>query len=422
MCSSKPEKDLYSLGLKAMWQGFWQEHFCFWMLCAYLFVEYVRPQSIYPALDILPWASVFTAFAFVGAILDPSVKWVKSPANKWMILFFCAILASSWMGSFPSRSFNYLIYFYTWLIVYFLVGSIVNSRQRLFIFLTIFFLASFKISFGLAMQWARRGFSFTTWGLMGPPGFFENSGELAIQMAVFFPLAFVVASELHVHISRLKQGVLWMMPLTAVMTVLGSSTRGGQLALLAQFLLLFWRRIFRLKTLVIICIIGFMAFFFVPDEQKQRFSEAGNDKSSRQRLLYWEKGFEMLNDHPVLGVGYFNFIPYLERHYPEAMLYSHAELPHNIFIQVGADLGYVGLIFYLMLIKCGFINVKQLRFSVDAEGQFWRRLCWALNISFVGFLVAGQFVSVVYYPFMWIHLAMVSCARSLFSQEKRNGN
>ena len=40
--------DLYDLRLRALWSAFTSEGLAFWLLCAYLMFEYVRPQSVYP--------------------------------------------------------------------------------------------------------------------------------------------------------------------------------------------------------------------------------------------------------------------------------------------------------------------------------------------------------------------------------------
>jgi uncharacterized protein (DUF983 family) len=53
----------------------------------------------------------------------------------------------------------------------------------------------------------------------------------------------------------------------------------------------------------------------------------------------------------------------------------------------------------------------------DPASTLLQALPWALNIAIVGFYVAGQFVSVVYYPFMWIHLALVSSMRNITGVE-----
>src|SRR5690606_38595329 len=142
---------------------------------------------------------------------------------------------------------------------------------------------------------------------------------------------------------------------------------------------------------------------------------------SQQRLNYWKGGWEMLNDHPLLGVGYYNFPPYFNEHYRDLVLYEHAQLPHNILVQVGADLGYLGLFVYAMLILNCFIR-KKAGIGREAQDDLIGTLPWVLNISILGFLIAGQFVSVVYYPYMWIHLAFVGIVRNIISNQSPFGS
>lgn len=399
---------LYSLKLRSFWGQFRRESFAFWMICGYLFCEYVRPQSIFPALDFLPWASLFLALSLVGILFDKKREWAAAPPNKWMIAFLVLILLSSWNAVFPDASFRRLESFYTWLIIYFLIINIVNTRERFLIFLAIFVIATFKISLSLALKWARRGFSFTTWGLQGPPGFFTNSGELAIQMCVFFPIAYVLARGLKPYVSRKMHWILMLMPITAVMTIMGTSSRGGQLALAVQILLMFWRRLYKPKVFVGLALIVAVLYSIIPDEQKERFSAAGDDRTSQQRLLYWEHGLDMIRERPFTGVGFFNFAPYYQRYFSDDMLYEKAELPHNIFIQVGTDAGIPALLVFLILIYQTIrINGSTMRLCRGSPADsLFAQIAWSLNIALLGFVVAGQFVTVTYYPFMWINLAL----------------
>jgi O-antigen ligase len=406
-------EELYALKPKAIWRQFWSEHWSFWMICGYLFVEYVRPQSIIPAIDFLPWASLFLMLSLIGAVLDPSVKWVKAPVNKWMILYLVVVFLSIIGADHKDVSYKFLDGIYTWVIIYFLIINIVNTPKRLFIFLGVFVIASFKISLSLAITWAKRGFAFTSWGLMGPPGFFQNSSELVIQMSVFFPVAYVIAVQLKPHVPKWGFYILALMPITAAMVILGASSRGGQMALAVQMLLMFYKQIFRIKTLIPVAIVFAAAFHFLPEEQKQRFSETGTDKTSLQRLYYWEKGVEMLNENPFFGVGYYNFAPNFGERYPELVLFGNAQLPHNIFVQVGADLGYTGLFVYMMLVANSFFFARKYEYELGGRINLMAKLPWAFNISVIGFFVAGQFVSVVYYPFLWIHLAFVGVLRNV---------
>ena len=414
------DEDLFSLKLKNLWGYFKSESFAFWMICAYLFLEYVRPQSIIPALDILPWSQLSVLGAIVGAVFDKTVKWVGSAANKLLVLFLLTIIVSSISAYWPSISYKNLEHIYTWVIIYFLIISIINTRQRFFIFFLVFLVASFKISLSLAITWAKRGFSFTGWGLMGPPGFFQNSGELAIQMVVYWPVALAMTLFLKPYLSKWMYRLGLAMPVTAWAVILGSSSRGGQLALAAQFASKYARKIFRPKILIAIAASAWLFWTVLPAEQKLRFSEMGEDKTSQQRLLYWQNGWDMMLDNPIFGVGYFNFIPYYETYYRDDILFTNAELPHNILVQVGTDAGFIGLGLYISIIIYAFLSMRSLSNEKISSVSLESKLASGFNFSLLGFLVAGQFVTVAYYPFLWIHLAMIVCLKSIASKRKVN--
>lgn len=406
------EEDLYSLNIGLNWRYFKSESFAFWMICAYLFFEYVRPQSIYPTIDFLPWTQLTIIGAFVGCFADRTVRWVSSSVNVLLILFLITILISSAFAYFPAVSFGKLDNYYLWVIIYFLIINIVNTRKRFFIFLCIFLVASFKLSLSLALSWAMRGFSFTSWGLSGPPGFFQNSGELAIQMLVFWPIAWAFARSLKPHISKTWYWLLMLMPVTAIMVLLGASSRGAQLALVVQLVVMNYKTVFKPKVFISFGIALALLWTFLPEEQKDRFRAMGEDRTSQQRILYWENGLEMIKEHPFFGVGYFNFPSYFARYYPDDVLNEGAELPHNIIIQVGTDTGVIGLAIFLALILIALKKAQKFRAGRCESNQKLIGTC--ANLSLIGFVVAGQFVTVAYYPFLWIHLALLIAMKNSF--------
>jgi len=123
-------QDFYALDFGAMWHYFKSETLAFWMICVYLFLEYVRPQSIYPVLDFLPWTQIAVLGALVGCFLDKTVRWVSCSINATLILFFLVILASSIFAYRPDVSYSQLNKFYTWFVIYFLIINIVNTEKR----------------------------------------------------------------------------------------------------------------------------------------------------------------------------------------------------------------------------------------------------------------------------------------------------
>jgi hypothetical protein len=284
-----PIEALYALRPRALYRAFANQGFAFWMVCAYLFFEYVRPQAIWSGFDAYPyWARTFILLALVGWAFDPKRQVVWTGISSGIFGFLGIIVLASATAYWPEISWGEFTGFFNWVVIFFVLTQVVTTRVRFYILLLIFLLASFKLSQYGARTWAMMGFSFSSWGLAGPQGYFNNPGEFALQLVVFFPIAlffcFGVAPYLR---KRWHLGVLYLMPITAFLAVIGTNTRGGQLAVAVQVLGLILMMKHRFKALVLIAIMAYSGYQLLPEEQKVRFQESGTDDTSVQRLLYW---------------------------------------------------------------------------------------------------------------------------------------
>jgi O-antigen ligase len=411
-----PVEDLYRLKFGAIWKAFTNDNFAFWMCCAYLFFEYVRPQGIWIFLQVYPyWARTFILLAFVGWVLNPKRQFVWNKYTTGIFVYLVLVILSSQFAYWPEISWERFIDYFNMAVVFFVLTQTVTTRHRFFILMLIFLIASFKLSFYGARTFAMRGFSFTSWGLAGPQGPFQNPGELAIQMIVFAPMSLFFVNGIKSFLKRWQVYVLYLMPITAAVTIIGTNTRGGQLALATQVVALILTTKHRIKTLVVIAIIGMASFQLLPAEQKARFGTSGEDLTSIQRLLYWKHGWQMIKDHPWLGIGYFNFPEYYTKHHysdiilPMLIQRGRAELPHNIFIQVGTDTGFVGLAVFVGLMINSALSMRRLRRGATLVGDtFTANMANGLNLALLGYVVSGQFVTVAYYPYLWIHFVFIS--------------
>ncbi len=401
------DTDFIFLKVKNLWTHFKTESFAFKCICMYLFVEYFRPQEIFPIIDILPWAQVFIMCSFFSLFVDKDAKFRLSGSYSIVLLFFVVINFSILVAFNQSWALENYISIAQWVVIIFLITTIVSTKERFYIFFLLFFLCCAKIAFGTARNWAMRGFSFTSWGLMGPSGYFQNSGELAVLMLILFPLAFYFYMAVRHDVSKWEKLILLITVISPILTILGSSSRGAQLALLLQLLIMFYKKIFSPKFLIGISIVGVIGFQLLPEEQKDRYTTIGEDKTSMQRQLYWKNGWEMMKEHPALGVGFFNFQPYFQTYYPEDILYKRAQLPHNIFIQVGTDAGFTGLLLFVFIIISTLIKRYPMKVSQHTKDHLYLYNIWkGLKIGIIGFVVAGQFVTIAYYPFLWIGFAL----------------
>lgn len=396
-------ESLFTARVKSIWRFLTRQPASFWLICAYLFFEYVRPQTIYPSIDILPWGQTILILCVVAFLLEGKTFSLRTPAGALFVLFSVIVLASSAFAYSPSLSFAKLELYLSWVLIYLLITSIITTEQRFFIFFLSFLLYSFKMSQHGARTWAMRGFGFADWGVTGAPGWFHNSGEVGIQMCIFFPLALAFYIGLRDHWGKWRKLFFVLFPVTAVMTMIASSSRG---ALVGGALVLLWlvlRSRHRVKALLAAAVVTIAVITLVPEEQKARFGTMGEDKTSQSRFTVWEYGMETANQYPVLGIGYKNWSEYASRHYGRPLL------PHNIFVEAAAELGYTGLLVFLLLIGATFwvnANTRKIVRRIPGDQRFLHQVAHGLDGALIGYIGSGFFVTVLFYPYFWINLAL----------------
>ena len=339
--------DLYAVKIKSIWQAVKQEPVVFWAIITYFFFDYVRPQSIYPAIEFIPWAQLSLLIALFTAFSDRTVKWVSNVENNHLFFFFIIVILSGIFAFKPSVAWEANKEIINWVLVYFLTINIINTEKRFFIFLLGYMFFSFKMSQHGFITWASRGFSFTNWGLIGAGGYFQNSGEYAIQMLIFGSMSAAFVLALKEKWGRYKKWFFYLMPFTAIMVVLGASSRGSQLGLLVIGLLLMVRVKAGFKIFVVMIALMAIAYFLLPDEQIQRFSNMGDDTNSKTRFAYWAYGWEVIKDHPIFGVGYNNWLDYAYYAAPDGIYGGRTQLPHNIYIEVASESGLLAFFSFL---------------------------------------------------------------------------
>lgn len=401
--------EYYSLKIRSLWSGLKQESVAFWFLCIYVFFEYVRPQTIYPWLDSAPWAQISLLTTLFFALIDKKVVWVKNPQNKLVLLFYILVFLSSVFAFDPSISWEKFKIVIGWVMVYFLIITIVNTEKRMFIFILLFLIVSFKMSqFGFRV-FAGRGFAFAEWGLSGAPGWFQNSSEFGVQMAIFVPLAIAFIIALKQYWGRYKRWFFYLLPFTGLISIIGSSSRGAQLAIAVVGVWFLLKSKWGIKGLIVIMVVGWLGYSLIPPEQLGRFQTMGDDRSSASRLSYWKFGLEVMQEKPILGDGYDNFIIYCWHKNPDGIgPYNACQAPHNSLVEIGADNGLIALaIYFIMVILIFKSNAQTRRIAKNTDRKFAIYIAYGLDGGMIGYLVSSFFLATAFYPFFWFQLAMV---------------
>ena len=112
-------------------------------------------------------------------------------------------------------------------------------------------------------SFASRGFSYTSWGVVGSPGWFRDSGDFGIAMTVFFPLAFAFAFALKDYWGRYKRWFFYFLPITGMVTIVATSSRGAQLGMVAIGIWFLLKSGKGIKAMIGILVVGWacMPFF-----------------------------------------------------------------------------------------------------------------------------------------------------------------
>jgi len=391
----------------------------FWGLNFYVFIEYVRPQSIYPSLNFLPWGKVSIIVTTLALLLEGRQTKLQAPANPWLAAFTAIIMIGCVTAYIPGIAFEEVSLYLTWVLVYVLIVAIINTEEKFLVFMLGFLLHSSKMSQHGVRTWASIGFGFQDWGATGGPGWFQNSGEFGIQMDVFFPLSAYFCLALHEHWGLIKKSIFIFMPLSAVASMIASSSRGALLGGAGAALWMVSKSKYRVRAFLGMGIFAFIAITAVPDKQVERFKSSGTDTTSTLRLRYWKDGIKITNEFPLTGLGFANWIPYYQRYYN-----PRGQVQHNIFVQAGSEAGYPGLLVFIALIVVTWVTNAQTRQVVrraKVAGRFIPLMAHALDAALVGYLISGFFVTVLFYPYFWFNLAMTSALFRVAQHAARKG-
>jgi O-antigen ligase len=193
------------------------------------------------------------------------------------------------------------------------------------------------------------------------------------------PYAGYINIPLSISIALTLLGRNWVMRILAALTaiILGvaeylSQSRGGEIALVAALIFIILAGLPRIRLLMGMLIILFLAIFevllagwiptsvynpvlrFLGAVQLSFTNPSNQDYSTAERLAHWIAGLHMFMDHPVLGVGIGNYSDAYPRYFITIFSNSlgHA---HNYYINIAAETGSIGLIAFALFLLAIFV-------------------------------------------------------------------
>ena len=173
-------------------------------------------------------------------------------------------------------------------------------------------------------------------------------------------------------------------------------------------------------ALTITCLLIVAVVLGAPEnywDRMQTISQYQEDTSAMIRLAAWKAGVQMALDNPVLGVGPGNFGSAHGLFYKVEDAYSERwnwVAAHSIYFGVLGELGFSGLLLLLSFLGSIFFANRRVRAHMTGQesDRFLLATSQALEVSIVGFMVCGIFLSVGG-PFLYYTAALTVALQNI---------
>jgi hypothetical protein len=187
----------------------------------------------------------------------------------------------------------------------------------------------------------------------------------------------------------------WRWPVAALFALLlpaliGSYTRSAWIATIAAAVVLLAR--VKARLIPVVAAVALAALFVLPGNYRVRALSAFDVKSvwNVERVYMWGAGVRMLRDHPATGVGLEDLHEVYPRYRDPRATEPVGHL-HNLYVQVGATMGIVGLAALAWLLAGMFRTAGRRWRDPLPRDDLGSALRLAAVAALVGFLVAGLF-------------------------------
>lgn len=355
-----------------------------------------------------PLAAVAACSVIAGMMITRRVSWPFKGAPTVLLAVLFGWITLSWQfGLDPAGDYaqwNKVAKIYA---MVFVSLAVLQSKQHIIAF-------AWAAAGSLALLGIKGGFfTLITGGhyrVWGPPrSFIADNNEFALALVMTIPILRFLQQQLHAQWQRYAMTVAMLLCAAAV---LGTHSRGALLAMSAMVAVLWWRGGSRVWGGLLMLIVGVLLVQFMPDSWSERMStisEYQEDASALGRISAWWNALGIARDYPF-GVGFNAARPELFAAYSPYPERVHAA--HSIYFQVLGNHGIVGLALFVAV----FLSTLWCAGVVRREGRMHPESSWCVQlasmaqVSLVGYLVGGAFLSLSYFdlPYNIMMLVVLS--------------
>lgn len=308
--------------------------------------------------------------------------------------------------------------------VYLGVITLVDSVQKMTTLIKVWVLIHVFLA---VMGVAKGGFGIGAW--------MEDENDFCMVMNMIAPFGYFMMFAAKSGKEKIKYlGFLG----TFLLAAMASLSRGGFFGLASVGVYCWYRSPKKLNALVIVLIAAIFMSLFAPAKYWDEIMSSTDDTTmsigtGAERLYTWGIGIEMFAANPIIGIGQSNF-PWTFDIYQAGRTFNQKSIAgrqaHSAWVTLVSELGLVGIIIVGGLLFQCYRDLKfvRMRFAPvetrQKHGQIMKAgedirvyLARAMEGSFIGFIVSGVFISILWYPSLWILISMAVALRNISEPE-----
>ena len=391
-------------------------YFPFYLLLIWLFFDYIRPQVFFPIIGV--FRPAFITFFLLLFYLHRTHN-IYNFKNIQTKLFMGILLLMMLHGPFAVNRYNS---YHIWklnifqFIVYMSMISFIDSPQKIKRYVNIWIL----VNFFCAIIGIKNG------GRIPHHSFIADPNDFSLAMNVAIPFAYFMFLET----ISIKKKIYYIVAMgTFVSAVIITDSRGGFVGLIPVLFYCWYKTPKKIMATGVIIFIICAACFVASPQYWRRIetikTENIDEGTGGIRWRLWQAGLNMFLHNPVIGVGQGNYTPNIGKYHPGTASHEPAlsgRVAHSSYITLISELGLVGLMLYSGIL---FYSIRDLRrilrvgrkytFRSTKEGADKKAVQGLHEMKFVifsifgamiGYLVSGTFVSVLYYPHLFLLIGL----------------
>jgi O-antigen ligase len=384
--------------------------FC-WVV-VYLVFEYLRPQD----------------YVAVLGYLHPAWMMIPLMMRRWP------------KGSFKQaqcRQFAVMIVLSVMLLVS--IPFVTNHYKAYQVCLGYVLLLPFSMSIILFVNTVDRVLTFVKWwallglyvacGSVAHPGgmqwgsnFLADRNEVALLLDMLMPLAWCMFAY---ERTWSRKAIYLVVTLLCVIGTILTTSRGGFVGLLAVVLVLWLLNRRKILALVLVGILSLSVYELAPSSYWDHVAtiQDTGEGTAKGRLDSWMSAWRMFKDNP-LGVGGGQFPIHFPEYQGDAFGAHNmwGREAHSLWFSLLAELGIPGAILFAAHARANWKALRHLRELPPVEGRpLPALLSTAFSASLAGYLAAGTFLSVFYYPHYWYMSALLVATDKALASKSSDG-